>query len=257
MSVGRKMLFAVLSPKVPREILIRLLDDYQHIKQQFFLRKFQPSELNGARFCETVLRLVEYLDTGSYTDFGRSLNTQQIIARVENNTGLPDTLRIFIPRLTRVILDVRNKRDVAHVGGEVSPNFSDSLLVTQSVDWILTELVRHFYSCSMEEAKQIVTSINQIRVPVVTEVDGFVRVQNTKLEARDKTLVVLYHKQPNKVSDSNLVKWIRYKNTNRYKTEILPGLDAEALIHYEGGYCTLLEKGMRLVEKDIPLDLLI
>jgi len=257
MSVGRRKLFSALSKQIPTEILTRLLDDYQHIKQQFFLRKFQPSELNGARFAETVLRLIEYLDTGNYTDFGRQLGTDQIIRRVENNTSLPDTIRIFIPRITRVILDVRNKRDVAHVGGEVSPNFSDSLLVTHSVDWILTEIVRHYYSCSMEEAKQIVASINQVRVPIVADVDGFLRVQNTRLEARDKTLVLLYHKQPTKISDSNLAKWIRYRNVNRYKSDILPALDAEALIHYESGFCTLLDKGIAYVEKNIQFDLLV
>lgn len=257
MSVAKQSLVAALSPRIPAPILNRLLDDYQEIKQQFFLRKFQPSELNGARFCESVLRLIEYLDTGQYTDFGRQLSTDHIIRRAENNTSLPDTLRFLIPRLTRVVLDVRNKRDVAHVGGEVNPNFSDSLFVTHSVDWILTELVRHFYSCSIEEAKRIVTSLNQVRVPIVANVDGFLRVQNTNLDAREKTLVLLYHKQPSKVSDNDLSKWIRYQNISRYKTAILKKLDDEALIHYEGGLCTLLEKGILYVEKNVSLDLLV
>jgi hypothetical protein len=257
MSVAKQSLVAALSPKLPAPILNRLLDDYQEIKQQFFLKKFQPSELNGARFCESVLRLIEYLDSGQYTDFGRQLGTDPIIRRVENNTTLPDTLRFLIPRLTRVVLDVRNKRDVAHVGGEVNANFSDALFVTHSADWILTELVRHYYSCPIEEAKRIVTSLNQVRIPVVADVDGFLRVQNTKLDTKDKTLVLLYHKQPSKVNDSDLSKWIRYQNISRYKTAILKKLDDEALIHYEGGSCTLLEKGILYVEKNIPLDLLI
>lgn len=136
MSVQISQLETALSTQFPQEVFTALLDEYQHIKQQFFLRKFQPAELNAARFSECVLRLIEFLDTGNYTPFGKQLNTQNIINRVSNNTGLPEGIRFFIPQLTRVLLDIRNKRNVAHVGGEVSPNYSDSLFVSHSTDWI-------------------------------------------------------------------------------------------------------------------------
>lgn len=257
MTIAKSKLIAALSPNLPNEILTKLFDEYMLIKQQFFLRRFQPSELNAARFSECVVRLLEYINTGKYTPFGTQVKSEHIINSIQNNTAHKDTIRFFIPRLTRVMLDVRNKRDVAHVGGEVNPNHSDALLVNHCTDWILTELVRHFYSCSMDEAKQIVVSINELRIPVVAEVDGFVRVQDTKLDANNKALVVLYHKQPEKVSDANLAKWIKYKNISRLKTEILSKLDAEAMIHYESGLCTLLPKGIMYVEKNISLDLLL
>lgn len=203
MTIAKSKLIATLSPNLPNEILTKLLDEYILIKQQFFLRRFQPSELNAARFGECVLRLLEYLNTGKYTPFGTQVKSEHIINSIQKSTAHTDTIRLFIPRLTRVMLDVRNKRDIAHVGGEVNPNQSDALLVTHCTDWILTELVRHFYSCSMDEAKQIVVSINEVRIPVVAEVDGFVRVQDTKLDASSKALVVLYYKQPQKVSENN------------------------------------------------------
>ncbi len=257
MSVTKAALVAALSSKIPSDIVTNTLDEYEHIKQQFFLRKFQPSELNGARFGECVLRLLEHADTGSYTPFGTPLKSEQIVKRVENNTQLPDTLRFFIPRLTRVILDVRNRRDVAHVGGVVNPNYSDALFVVQASDWILTELVRLFHASSINEAQRIVDNINEVRIPIVAEVDGFVRVQNTHLDAREKALVVLYYKQPTNVKDSQLAAWIKYKNLSRFKTAILEKLDAEALIHYETGLCSLLPKGVNYVEKNIALDLLV
>ena len=214
MSVTKEKLVAILSPKIPNDILINMLDEYQQIKQQFFLRKFQPSELNAARFGECVLRLLEYLDTGNYTPFGATLGSQQIIRRIENNATLQDTIRFFIPRLVRVVLDVRNKRDVAHVGGEVSPNYSDAIFVTHAADWLLTEIIRHFHNCSIVEAQAIVTNINEVRIPVVAEIDGFIRVQNTKLSAREKVLIILYYKKPDKVRDIDLLKWSRYANEN-------------------------------------------
>lgn len=257
MSVQKSQIESALSAQLPKDVIAELLNEYQHIKQQFFLRKFQPAELNAARFSECVLRLIEFLDTGNYTPFGRQLNTQSIINRVSNNTRLPEGIRFFIPQLTRVLLDIRNKRNVAHVGGEVNPNYSDSLFVSHSADWILIELIRNYHVNSIDEARRIVESINETKIPVIVEVGSFVRVQNTKLKSDQKTLLILYYKQPDKVSDADLIKWIKYSNVSRYRTEVLKSLDNEALIHYENGFCTLLPKGIIYVEKNISPELIV
>ena len=256
MSIQRSQLEAVLSAHLPKDVIVTLLDEYQNIKQQFFLRKFQPSELNAARFSECVLRLIEFLDTGSYTNFGKQLDTSKIINRVPNNVNLPDGIRFFIPQLTKILLDIRNKRNVAHVGGEVDPNYSDSLFVSHSADWILIELIRNYNTNSIDEARKIVENITETKIPVIAEVDNFIRVQNTKLTANQKTLLILYYKQPDKVSDVDLNKWIRYTNISRYRTGILKSLDDEALIHYEKGFCVLLPKGINYVEKNISPELI-
>lgn len=53
------------------------------------------------------------------------------------------------------------------------------------------------------------------------------------------------------------MKWLRYTNTSRYKTEILKILDKEALIHYENGFCVLLPKGIVYIEKNISPELIV
>ncbi|MDJ0510920.1 MAG: hypothetical protein QNJ64_16945 [Crocosphaera sp.] len=258
MSIQRYQLESALSTSIPQEILTSLLDEYQYIKQQFFLRKFQPAELNAARFSECILRLLEYVDQGNYTQFKDNLkNTENIINKVNNNTQLPEGIRFYIPQLIRIILRIRNKRDVAHVGGEVSPNYSDSLLVSNCVDWILIELIRNYHVNSIDEARKIVESINETKIPIIVEVDGFIRIQNTKLKVDQKTLVILYHKQPNKVKDTDLIAWLRYNNGSRYRAKILKSLDNQALIDYEHRFCTILPKGIIYVERNIELDLII
>jgi hypothetical protein len=240
MSVCRDIVIEALSRKLPPEIVKHLVGEYQQIKTQFLLRRFKPSELDGARFSECILRLLEFLDSGSYTPFGTHLkNTDGICHKALSNTTLPEGVRFFVSRLARILLDIRNKRDVAHVGGEVSPNFADSLLVSQSADWILTEIVRVYHTTTVEKARTIVESINEVRLPIVAEVDDFVRVQATELDTKIKVLVILYHKQPSKVSDSNLARWLRYKNVSRFRSDILNTLDADAMIHYEQGSCRM------------------
>jgi hypothetical protein len=256
MGVAKSQVIAALSPPLPLDIVTHLLDDYTEIKQNYAFHKFRPSELNGARFAESVLRLIEHQDTGSYTPFGTPLDSERIVNRVSNNTSLHESLRFFIPRLARILLDVRNRRDVAHVGGDVSPNLSDSLLTVHTTDWILTEVLRIFYNCSIDAAKKIAESINEVSIPVIADVDGFVRVQNTNLGHREKVLAILYYKNPSKVRDMDLMKWTRHTHSTRFKA-ILKDLDDASLIHYEDGLCTLLPKGVIYTEKNIPMDLLV
>lgn len=258
MSISKDAIILAVSPPLPQDIVTHLVNEYQHIEQQFFLRKFQPSELNGGRFGECVVRLIQHLDTGTYTLFGANLgNTETILNHAHQNPLLPETIRFYINRLTRVILDIRNKRDVAHIGGKVSPNYSDSQLISQCADWILTDIVREYHTCTIEVARQMVTNINEIHIPIVAEVDGWIRIQNTKLDAQKKTLVVLYYKNPTKVRDSDLAKWIEYKNVSRYRVAVLRALHTEALIHYNNGQCELLPFGVQYVEKNISMEFLL
>lgn len=258
MSIAKDQVVAALSPPLPVEIVTNLLDEYLDIKQNLAFRRFRPGELNGGRFAECVLRLVQHLDNPPYTAFGTSLgNSNTIIRHAEQNPNLHESIKIFIPRIARVLLDVRNRRDVAHIGGDVSPNYSDALLIAHNADWILTEILRLYYTCSIDTARRIAASINEITVPIIADVDGFVRVQNTKLDFRARTLAILYSKSPSKVKDSALVKWTRYSNPSIFKREILSKLDADAFIHYEDGFCSLLPKGIIYVEKHIPMELFV
>lgn len=256
MSATTIKLKSILTGQIPEDLIDVLLKEYNEIKGHYFLQKFRPSELNASRFCECILRIVEYLDKGTYTPLGQQLNTDKIILDASNNINLKETIRFFIPRLSRVLLDVRNKRDIAHLGGEVNPNFSDSKFVVHASDWILTEIVRHLYNCSIDEAQRIVANINEIKIPIIADINGFVRIQNTDLTASDKVLVILYYKNPDVVTDSNIIKWLRYKNPTRMKKQILRELDDQALIHYEAGSCLLLPKGINYVEKNVTLYLI-
>ena len=100
MSIQRYQIESDLTKTFPPDVVKQLLDEYLQIKHSFFLRQFKPAELNAARFCECILRLVEYLDSGTFTPLGQQLGTENIIRRAENNVGLTDGIRFLIPRLT-------------------------------------------------------------------------------------------------------------------------------------------------------------
>ena len=255
MSIAKEQLINSLDQTLPRELLEGLVSEYEAIKEQFFLGRYQPTELNAARFCEYALRLLEHIDIGTHTPLGKQLDSSKIINRIVHKTSLSDTLRQFVPNQIRILLDVRNKRNVAHVGGEVNPNYSDSVFVVHCSDWIMTEIVREFYICSVEQAREIVSNINEIQIPIVAEFDGFVRVLSA-LGYEEKALVILYHKHPNKISDSDLVKWTEYSNSTQFKSNILKKLHKKNLVHYMKGAVELTPLGIAYIQKNVPMSAL-
>jgi hypothetical protein len=254
MSLNKKILIASLQKNLPNEVVENLVSEYIHIKQQFLLRKWRPTELNCGRFGECVLRVIEHVTKSTYTPFGAKLESEKIIRDAANNGNLSETFQLLIPRLTRVILDFRNKRDVAHVGGEVDPNEQDSLLVVHSSDWIMAEIVRKFHNTNLTEAAKLVKSILEFRIPILNEFDGFVKILDINLDTTEKTLCLIYYKQPEKVSESDLFLWSGYGNIANYKSKILKKLDSQALIHYKDGKCELTSKGILFIEKNIDLN---
>ncbi len=253
MSFSEAILLNSLKAHIPQSICIELIKEYKQIKSQFFLRKWRPAELSGGRFCECVLRAIEHLDTGSFTPFGVSLKSDVIIRSVETNVSLSDSIRFIIPRLVRVILDFRNKRDVAHTGGEVSPNQLDSILISHTSDWILAELVRKFYLVDLVEAKKLIDSIIEIKIPIIDDINGFPKILNTKLDATEKTLLLLYYKSPDTVLDTDLFNWVAYSNIGNYRTRILNVLDDKALLHRANLKSSITSKGVLFVETKIHI----
>ena len=58
----------------------------------------------------------------------------------------PDAIRLHIPRTLRLVYDIRNKRDVAHLGPDIDPNLQDSTLVVSALDWVLAEFIRLYHA---------------------------------------------------------------------------------------------------------------
>ena len=68
----------------------------------------------------------------------------------------------------RLLLDFRNNRDVAHLGG-FDANSMDALFVMTSATWMVCELVRVFGGYAMREAQKIVDTLSVKEYPAIIE----------------------------------------------------------------------------------------
>jgi hypothetical protein len=65
------------------------------------------------------------------------------------------------------LYEIRNNRDVGHVGGDVDPSFMDSSYAVAAASWLLAELIRTFHSLSVEDATRAVAHLTELKTPAV------------------------------------------------------------------------------------------
>lgn len=237
-----------LSVSLPPDLVRKLLAAYQEIKENFYLGKHEPAELNAGKFVEVILRVLEHESKMPLTPFGTSIkNMGDRLRNFENATAANDSVRFHIPRVANAIYNIRNKRGVGHVGADVNPNLADSTIVASGSDWIVAELVRVHYKCSLEEAQAVVDGLVQRKIPLVHDIGGVKRVLNPRLTYGEKTLLLLAP-HPMGVPEKTLLEWVEHSHATTYRRDVLRALHKQKLIEHAKGHCTILPPGLRLVE---------
>ena len=190
---------------------------------------------------------MEQETTGAFTPLGKQIDSQKVIAKAESARA-PDGIRIHIPRALRVVYDIRNKRDAAHLADGIDPNVQDATLVVGMLDWILAEFVRLHHGVSADQAQKIISDLVKKRVPAVQEINGFLKILNPKLQVSDRVLVLLYECGTRQATFDELSNWVHPKMRKNLKRTLDALEHDRALIHSVGKSYQITEAGMRDVE---------
>ena len=129
----------------PIDLVDALIDCFAEIKTNYILEKWEPSELNGGKFVEVAIRILQFTCFGGkYTPIGISIgNTFAELQRIERIPAtIHDSYRLHIPRCLGAIYNIRNRRGVGHLSGDINANKADALIVITISEWILAELYR-------------------------------------------------------------------------------------------------------------------
>ncbi len=253
-NLARQQALTGLTTLAGNDLADRLLAEYDEVLKRFAAGDHRPTELSGGRFAEAGFRICQIACSLPVTPLGRQLpRSDQLCSQLENVPAAQanESFRIHVPRALRTIYDFRNKRDVAHLGAEVSPNFPDSSLVIAISGWVLAEFVRLTFSCPPAQAQLIVDSLADRRIPLVWQQADIIRVLDPALEFRERTLAVLYHLDPVHPSDKQLFDAVEYSSLGKFRDNILEPLHDQALIDYRNGTIILLPPGKRIVEREI------
>ncbi|HMG87462.1 MAG TPA: hypothetical protein VK574_17140 [Terracidiphilus sp.] len=198
-----------LVSRFPGKLVDELIDCYVEQKRNFYLGRMRPTEVEGGRFAEAAFRMLQHAAGLTVTPLGTQLNTESIARSLENLVIETDSIRFHIPRTLRVIYDIRNKRDAAHLADGIDPNLQDSSFVSSAMDWVLAEFVRFAKGVSPDKAFELVKAITIRRIPAVEQFGDFVKTLRPSLGPSDRILLLLYHCADVGATEAKLSSWLK------------------------------------------------
>lgn len=252
-SVSSSPLAAVLGA-LPPTLRDELLDAFSSIVRNFRERRWEPAELNGGKLCEVVYSILKGYADGKYPARAKKpANMVDACRKLEQEAAsAPRSIKIQIPRMLIALYEIRNNRNVGHVGGDVDPNHMDAMCVLQMSKWVVAELVRTLHNVDTDTATTIVESLVDRETPLIWEVNGKRRVLNTTMSMREKTLVIL-HGDGGEVKVGDLVSWIEHSNSSVYRRDVLRKAHRDRLIEFDAarGTVQISPRGIEYVEESL------
>lgn len=246
-SAIRAGLESALDPLLVKE----LFEAYTESKRNYYLGNLRPTEVEGGRFCEAAFRMLQQRTKGTFAPVAQRLDTEKEILRLANIPAAAnesDSVRLHIPRALRVVYDIRNNRDAAHLADGIDPNLQDATLVISVLDWVLAEFVRFYHNVSADEAQRIIEELVTRQAPVVQDFQGFLKVLNPRLSAGDHLLVLLYQRGGQGATYDELEEWSRPSMRDNLRRTLGNLTHDHAYVHFDGERHYITRTGMHEVE---------
>lgn len=183
----------LVSKGVPEDVAKAVVAEHAEAKRRYALDDLGPQAVSGDRFTEAVLRALQALAGLEVTGLTEKFKADAVLTALPNlEQGVaPDSVRLAIPRALRVIYDVRNKRNTAHLLGGIDPNLQDATLIVSVMDWVVAELVGLTHKLPHGEAQAFVDGLVTKEVPAIQVIAGQ-PVVLADISARDRALLTLY-----------------------------------------------------------------
>jgi len=239
MPAGKVGLEAALS-NLPSKFRKRVIDTYLEIKrrqrQAVFGTSLDAAGLSAGKFCESVIRLLQYVLTGASVPFGTHIANfpdacRQLIT-VDASKG-PESLRVLIPRALVFLNTMRGKRGIGHVGGDIEANSIDLATIVRMCDWVMCELIRVYHDLPIEDAQAVVDSLATKQVQDIWEVGGKKRILRAGMNYKQKVLLLLYSQPESAALSEELFDWCEHSHMPHFRQDVLKPLHESKLVEYD------------------------
>ena len=232
---------------IPSDLSTKLVEEYLEIKKRFAMNDWGPGQLKGGRFAEVVLRIHQHLLGDAVTPFGTDIPAAEktrILNRVLSEGTIDAHVRQKTVPLVRLLLDFRNNRDAAHLGG-FDANGMDTHFVMTTATWTLCELVRAYGGYAMSKAQEIVDGLSAKEYPVIIERQGELFIARHDLTAKQEVLVLLT-RCPS-ANAAFLEARVGDSNNSRFRRNPREMVNDKLIGHAANGDYFILPRGQALV----------
>jgi hypothetical protein len=240
---------------IPDSLRTPLLDEFNKLSRHYRESRWEPAELNGGKLSEIVYSILKGHVEGVFPAApSKPSNMVDACNALAKASGFPRSIRVQIPRMLIALYEIRNNRNVGHVGADIDPNHMDAAVVYSVVRWIMSELVRIFHAVTPEEAGAVVDALTEREVPLLWRIGDRVRVLGCGLSAKDKALALLYG-SAGPLSVMDIVSSVEYANASQFRRRVLIPAHKADLIHFDRKRDTVAISpvGVRYVEQRVPL----
>jgi hypothetical protein len=249
---------AKLLAGIPACLRDPLIASLQEIAANYAEHRWEPAELNGGKLCEVAFTIIDGTLKGAFAATpskpANMVDACRLLEKIQPSASRVGdrSLRILIPRILTALYEIRNNRNVGHVGSDVDPNYLDATVVLSMSSWVVAELVRVFHNVPTQEAQESVDALIERKLPVIWEVGPVRRVLDSGMQARDQVLLLLYQK-PGWVSEKDLASWVEYSSLGMFRTRVLRPLHTARFIEHDNhsGTARISPKGAREVEERV------
>jgi hypothetical protein len=239
---------------VPESLEDELFAKYREIERNFRERRWEPAELNGGKLSEVAYTILRGHVEGTFPDKATKPSNfyDACLGLSKAPESFGKSVRIQLPRILVALYEIRNNRNVGHIGGDVDPNHMDAVCVLHMAKWVVSELIRIFHGVTLAQASDLVEALSEREIPLVWDTGSIKRVLNTSLTMMEKTLVLLYS-DSSPIPEQSLIKSLEHSNSSVYRRDILRKAHKQRLIEYDPTTKTarISPLGSARVESDI------
>jgi hypothetical protein len=241
---------------LPQGLRTELLNEFNKIVRNYRETRWEATELDGGRFCEVVYSILAgHVDGDNYPpNASKPARFNEACRKLENADAsrYSDSARLTIPRVLVGLYDVRNRRGVGHVGGEVNANHMDATFVLHTAQWVMAELIRMFHATDVSTAQATVDVLVDRTVPLVWQVGDVLRVLDPSMRLSDATLLLLYSVVARGMQDRALASNLEQERLANYR-RVLHQLHEDRYVEYDrrSGAVVISPRGERYVEEGL------
>ena len=173
---------------------------YLEMQQRYFVEDWQPTELDGGRFCEAVGRAIYQVDSGVVTHSKLPSAVAEYLLDLDKSgkplpaphSHLLDAKdRNHFCKVLQTVYKFRSDRGAVHISPHYTANHLDATMIVANVKWLFAEFLRLAWNQDRNEVATLIESILEFEHPLVHELDGEPLVLSESLSTPEEVLILL------------------------------------------------------------------
>ena len=201
-----------ISPPLDNSLSKQLILEFTSVEKRFTLGDWEPATLDGGQFAEISSRIIYHMDSG-LLDLTRSVH--DCLTHVEDQKGInshnyPDRKSaLHTARIIRSIYKFRSDRGAVHIDPNYTANHLDSKLVLENCRWVMSEILRVFWTNDRTKVAQIIKDLIEFDQIIIGDYDGTLLVHNGQCTTEEEILLLLHHVGTVGLSRADLGRFVK------------------------------------------------